>query len=124
MELSKQFLKEVFGNYLETAFAQMLPSIIKDAIQNNDLFVGQDFVSIEEATRRYHLSRKTIYNYHKKGYITLHTSDGKTFVSIRELEAHIIFFCLDPIYRIGRTARTSIQWGRHTSSRRLVVTYL
>jgi ACT domain-containing protein len=89
MALSKQFLKEVFGNYLETAFSQMLPSIIQDAIKNNDLLVGQDFVSVEEATRRYHLCRKTIYNYHEKDYITLHTSEGKTFVSIRELEAHI-----------------------------------
>lgn len=89
MELSKQFLKEVLGNYLETAFSQMLPSIIQDAIKNNDLLVGQDFVSIEEAARRYSLCRKTIYNYHKKSYITLHSSEGKTFVSIRELEAHI-----------------------------------
>ena len=89
MELSKQFLKEVLRNYLETAFSQMLPSIIQDAIKNNDLLVGQDFVSIEEAARRYSLCRKTIYNYHKKSYITLHSSEGKTFVSIRELEAHI-----------------------------------
>lgn len=31
----------------------MLPSIIQYAIKNNDLLVGQDFVSIEEARRRY-----------------------------------------------------------------------
>ena len=53
MELSKQFLKEVFASYLETAFSQMLPSIIQYAIKNNDLLVGQDFASIEEAARRY-----------------------------------------------------------------------
>lgn len=89
MEFSKQLLKEVFASYLETAFSQMLPSIIQDAIKNNDLLVGQDFVSIEDAARRYNLCRKTIYNYHKKGHITLHGSEGKTFVSIREMEAYI-----------------------------------
>jgi hypothetical protein len=53
MELSKQFLKEVLGNYLETAFSKFLPEVIKEAVNKSDLFVGQHFVAIEEAVRRY-----------------------------------------------------------------------
>jgi hypothetical protein len=52
-------------------------------------FCRTGFVLIEEATRRYNICRRTIYNYHKRGYITLCSSEGKTFVSIRELENHI-----------------------------------
>lgn len=89
MDFSKQLMKEMLGAYLETTFSKVLPSLISEALQGNDLFVAQDFVSIEEATRRYNLCRKTLYNYHNKKYITLHSSEGKTFVSIRELEAHI-----------------------------------
>jgi hypothetical protein len=75
--------------YLKTTFKELLPVLLKEALTSNDLFVGQDFVSIEEATRRYNICRRTIYNYHKRGYITLCSSEGKTFVSIRELENHI-----------------------------------
>lgn len=89
MEFSKQLFKEMLGNYLETAFSALLPSIIKEALHKNDLLIGQDFIPIQEAAKRYNLCRKTIYNYHNKHYITLHSSEGKTFVSIRELEAHI-----------------------------------
>jgi ACT domain-containing protein len=89
MEFSKQLLKKMLGAYLESTFSKVLPSLINEAIQANDLFIAQDFVSLQEATRRYHLCRKTLYNYHNKGYITLHSSEGKTFVSIRELENHI-----------------------------------
>jgi ACT domain-containing protein len=89
MEFSKQFFKEMFGSYLETAFSNLLPGILKEALNKNDLLVGQDFVSLEEAVRRYNLCKKTLYNYHNKRYITLHSSEGKTFVSIRELETHI-----------------------------------
>jgi hypothetical protein len=89
MELSKQCLKEVLANYLETAFSKFLPEAIKEAVSKSDLFIGQDFLSIEQAVRRYNVCRKTVHNYHNRGYITLHSSEGKTFVSIRELEAHI-----------------------------------
>jgi ACT domain-containing protein len=89
MELSKGLIKEMLGCYLQTAFSEMLPSLISEALNKNDLLVGQEFVSIEEATRRYNICRKTLYNYHNKKYITLHSSEGKTFVSIRELDNHI-----------------------------------
>jgi ACT domain-containing protein len=89
MEFPKQLFKEMLGSYLETALSSLLPDIIKDAVKGNDLLIGQDFVSIKEAIRRYNLCRKTIYNYHNKQYITLRSSEGKTFVSIKELEAHI-----------------------------------
>lgn len=89
MDFSKQFMKEMLGAYLETTFSKALPALITEALRASDLFIGQDFVSIDEAARRYSLCRKTLYNYHNKHYITLHSSEGKTFVSIRELEAHI-----------------------------------
>jgi hypothetical protein len=89
MEFSKQLMKEMLGSYLETTFSKILPALINEAIHTNDLFIAQDFVSLQEATSRYSLCRKTLYNYHNKGYITLHSSEGKTFVSIRELENHI-----------------------------------
>lgn len=89
MDMSKQLLKEMLGSYLKTTFSEILPSLITKALQGNDLLTGQDFISLEEATRRYSLCRKTLYNYHNRGHITLHSSEGKTFVSIRELEAHI-----------------------------------
>lgn len=74
---------------MKTTFKELLPSLLKEVLLSNELFVGQDFVSIEEATRRYSICRRTIYNYHKRGYITLCSSEGKTFVSIREIENHI-----------------------------------
>lgn len=89
MEVSKAMIKEMLGCYLQTTLAELMPTIISDAIKQNDLFIGQDFISIEEGTRRYNICRKTLYNYHNKGYITLHSSEGKTFVSVRELESHI-----------------------------------
>ena len=55
MDFSKQLMKEMLGAYLETTFSKILPSLVGEALQGNDLFVGQDFVSIEEATRRYNL---------------------------------------------------------------------
>jgi hypothetical protein len=89
MDFSKQLMKEMLGAYLEKSFSKLLPALISEALQGNDLFVAQDFVPIDEATRRYNLCRKTLYNYHNKHYITLHSSEGKTFVSIRQIEAHI-----------------------------------
>ena len=89
MELSEQFLKKVIGDYFKSEFTKILPEIIKDVVKSNPLFVGQEFISIQTAMERYNLSRKTIYNYHNRGYILLHTTEGKTFVSVLELETHI-----------------------------------
>jgi ACT domain-containing protein len=89
MEFPKQLLKEMLTAYFETSFSKLLPQAISDALNRNDLLICQNFVSIDEAIRRYNLCRKTLYNYHNKGYITLHSSEGKTFVPINELEAHI-----------------------------------
>jgi ACT domain-containing protein len=89
MEISKELIKEMLSCYLQKTFKELLPALLKEALTSNDLFVGQEFVSIEEATRRYNICRRTIYNYHKRGYITLCSSEGRTFVSIRELENHI-----------------------------------
>lgn len=89
MELTDQFLKKVFGDYFKSEFSKILPEVIREAVKGNPLFIGQEFISIKSAVIRYNLSRKTIYNYHNRGHITLHTSDGKTFISIVELETHI-----------------------------------
>lgn len=89
MDFSKQLLKEMLGSYLESKFSDILPELITKALQGSDLWIGQDFISLDEASKRYSLCRKTLYNYHNRGYITLHSSEGKTFLSIRELEAHI-----------------------------------
>jgi hypothetical protein len=89
MEFSKQFMKDVLSAYFKSSFSKHLPAAIDEALANNDLFVFQNFVPLKEASRRYSLSRKTLYNYHNRGYITLHSSEGKTFVSVRDLEAHI-----------------------------------
>lgn len=89
MDLTKQLMREMLGSYLSSTFSQILPGLLNEALKSSDLLVAQDFVSLEEATRRYNICRKTLYNYHNKKYITLHSSEGKTFVSIRELENHI-----------------------------------
>lgn len=89
MELPKQFIKELFNSYLDTTFSKALPEIVKEVLSKNNWFAGQDFLAIDEASKRYRLCRKTLYNYHNKKYITLHSSAGKTFVSITDLENHI-----------------------------------
>lgn len=89
MEVNDNLLKEILESHLQDTLSRILPATIKKVISNNQLFIGQDFISINEAIQRYRLSRRTIYNYHSKGYITLHTSEGKTFISVRDLEGHI-----------------------------------
>jgi ACT domain-containing protein len=79
----------MLASYLTSTFSQILPAIISESLKSNELIIAQDFISLEEASRRYNLCRKTFYNYHNKKYLTLHSSAGKTFVSIRELENHI-----------------------------------
>ena len=68
MEFSKQLMKEMLGAYFETTFSKILPGLLAEALKSNDLFVAQDFVSIDEATKRYNICRKTLYNYHNKQY--------------------------------------------------------
>jgi ACT domain-containing protein len=89
MDFSKGLIKEMLGCYLQTTFKELLPSLLAEVIKSNDLFIGQDFISLDEASKRYGVCRKTLYNYHYKNYITLHSTEGKTFLSIRELEGHI-----------------------------------
>lgn len=89
MDLPKQFLRELFESYIQNSFAKILPEIVKEALAHDAIVARQEFIALDEACQRYHLSRKTLYNYHKKKYITLYSSEGKTFASIFELEAHI-----------------------------------
>lgn len=74
---------------MQNSFAKVLPEIVKEALAHDAIVARQEFIGLDEACKRYNLSRKTLYNYHKKKYITLCSSEGKTFVSIFELEAHI-----------------------------------
>jgi ACT domain-containing protein len=89
MDFSKHFLKELFESYMQNTFAKVLPQIVKETLSHDALAARQEFIALDEACRRYSLSRKTLYNYHKRKYITLRSSEGKTFVSILELEEHI-----------------------------------
>lgn len=77
MEISKELIKEMLSCYLKTTFKELLPVLLKEVLTSNDLFIGQEFVSLEEATKRYSICRRTIYNYHKRGYITLCSLEGE-----------------------------------------------
>lgn len=89
MDLPRQFLRELFESYMQNSFAAVLPEIVREALAHDAIVARQEFIALGEACKRYNLSRKTLYNYHKKKYITLYSSEGKTFVSVFELEAHI-----------------------------------
>lgn len=89
MDLPKQFLRDLFENYMHNSFAKVLSEIVKETLGRDTTVARQEFIALDEACKRYNFSRKTLYNYHKKKYITLCSSEGKTFVSIFELEAHI-----------------------------------
>jgi redox-regulated HSP33 family molecular chaperone len=87
MNIKDEFLKEVFENYFQKSLGDLLPTVLTEAIRKS--VVRQEFISLNKATKKYNLSRRTLYNYHERRYITLHTTEGKTFVSIVELEDHI-----------------------------------
>jgi len=89
MELAEPFLKKLIGDYFKSEFSKILPKVVQEAVKDNPLFIGQEFIHIQAAMERYNLSRKTIHNYHNRGYITLHSTEGKTFVSVPQFEAHI-----------------------------------
>jgi ACT domain-containing protein len=89
MDFPKQFLRELFESYMQNSFAKILPEIVKETLVHDAIIARQEFIALDEACRRYSFSRKTLYNYHKRKYITLRSSEGKTFVSIFELEEHI-----------------------------------
>lgn len=87
MNIKDEFLKEVFGNYFQEALAMLLPTVLTESIKK--VLITQEFISLNKAMKKYNLSRRTLYNYHDRKYITLHTTEGKTFVSMVELEDHI-----------------------------------
>lgn len=89
MDFPKQFLRDLFESYLQNTFSKVLPEIVRQAIYDDALVKRQEFIALNEACKRYHLSRKTLYNYHRRKYITLRSTEGKTFVSVIELEEHI-----------------------------------
>lgn len=84
MDLSQQLLKEMLGSYLQTTFSQILPGLIKESLRDNDLLVGQDFLSLEEAGRRYNLCRKTLY----KSHIRMNLLRRSGFLFYHERRSH------------------------------------
>lgn len=88
MDLREQFVKEIFEGYFSRSFTRILPGLINKAIQDSATH-RQEFLPIKEVCKQYNLSLRTLYNYHKKGYITLRTTERKTFVSVFELDEHI-----------------------------------
>lgn len=87
MNIKDEFLKEILGNYFQEALRMLLPTVLTESIKK--VLITQEFISLNKAMKKYNLSRRTLYNYHDRKYITLHTTEGKTFVSMRELEDHI-----------------------------------
>lgn len=88
MNTKDDIIKQVFRSCIHNALSDLLPGALEEALRSGAL-KAQEFISLNRATKKYNLCRKTLYNYHRKGYITLHSSEGKTFVSIRDLENHI-----------------------------------
>ena len=89
MAFKDQIMKEVFETYFRKVLSELLPNALSEAIASSSVMKRQEFISLSRAIKRYNLSRKTFYNYHQRGYITLHSSEGKTFVSVTDLENHI-----------------------------------
>lgn len=89
MNLQDDHSKEAFGTYIQNALSDLISEALDKAVRSSALFTAQDFISLKRATKKYDLCRKTLYNYHTRGYITLHSSEGKTFVSVKDLENHI-----------------------------------
>jgi hypothetical protein len=89
MNLQNDLFKDALGDYIQNALSDLISEALDKAVRSSALFTAQDFISLKRATKKYDLCRKTLYNYHKQGYITLHSSEGKTFVSVRDLENHI-----------------------------------
>lgn len=94
MNIRDEFLREVFENYFQKSLGEVLPAILAESIKKS--VVRQEFISLNKAIKKYNLSTRTLYNYHQRKYITLHTTEGKTFVSMVELEEHI---CKNPLPR-------------------------
>jgi hypothetical protein len=88
MDLREQYVKEIFEGYFTRSFTRILPPLIRAAIRESNLH-RQEFIPISQICKQYDISKKTLYNYHNKGYITLRTTERKTYVSVFELEEHI-----------------------------------
>lgn len=79
-------LKRYSRVVLKVLCQRILPIAIQEVLMSSKIIRTQEFISLSLAMKRYNLSRRTFYNCHRKGYITLHSSAGKTFVSVFELE--------------------------------------
>lgn len=87
MDIKEDFFRLVFESYFRKVLSDLLPNALKDALPAS--IIRQEFISLSRAIKRFSLSRRTFYNYHQRGYITLYRSEGKTFVSVIELENYI-----------------------------------
>jgi ACT domain-containing protein len=69
MNIKDEFFREVFENYFQKSLGELLPTILADLIKKS--VVKQEFISLTKAIKKYNLSRRTLYNYHERKYITL-----------------------------------------------------
>jgi hypothetical protein len=66
MDFPKQFLSELFKSDMQNSFVKILPEIVKETFCTTSSVARQEFIALDEAYRRDSLSRKTLYNYHKR----------------------------------------------------------
>ena len=88
MVSKEKIFQELFEKSFNDSFKAILPTLINTMRQNGHVD-RQEFIPIDEIVKRYNISKRTLYNYHHKGYIILHTTERKTFVSVSEFEDHI-----------------------------------
>lgn len=90
MDLREQFIRELLESYLSKTLNKTIPMAIRTALKDHSsALTRQEFIPLKQAREQYGISHRSLYNYHRKGYITLRTTEGKTFVSVFELEDHI-----------------------------------
>ncbi|MCE2936433.1 MAG: hypothetical protein ACK5V5_00340 [Cyclobacteriaceae bacterium] len=89
MEKTEVFLREMITKQLN----ELLPRVVESVVRNNPLFVGQEFISLSEAIKRYGIAASTLRNYHRAGAITLRRclseKRSRLFVSVVELERQL-----------------------------------
>ncbi|MEO7988639.1 MAG: hypothetical protein ABI663_03805 [Chryseolinea sp.] len=74
----EKIFRDLFEKSLNASFEAILLTLI-NAIRQNGHADRQEFLPINEIVKRYDISKRTLYNYHHKGYITLHTTKNIYF---------------------------------------------
>lgn len=89
MKETEIYLREL----ISTQLVELLPRVVESFVENSPNLIGQQFISIREASQRYGLATSSLRSYHKVGAITLRRAlkgkRSKLFVSIVELETYL-----------------------------------